>query len=1043
MLAAATVSGLRELSRTQITPDYGTTPNTTTADVPLLGAGIVQLTSPDNPLKLRVYNSVNPAHLLSTLNATDGAAFRDTYDLAGTFLGRAKFQYPLMQGQVPWIASDSNFLFLGHLGDLPIWFNWLNTPYGISVNGAYLRGTAYSLDSTHPIGWETDRAGAVSSDGGLFFHWVEKKTAHPVTFEVRLRVYGHGMSLLYDGVPAVEMPRNLNSADTVAIENGGRYLWRGGGSLLKLYRIESNYEFTLLETISFDNSSSFVDGVSARDGLLMGHGTPPGATPYQLRLFSRIPVYTPATVTLASVVSALATRTGLAAGDLDTAALTDTVEGYLIPRPMTARAALEQLRQAYFFDGVESEGKVKFVKRGGASQATIGSDELGAREYGSEAQEPIRITRAQELELPAEIHVQYLDLDNDYLPGSQEARRLTTQSKNQIRIDLPLALSSAKAARVADVLMRNTWVERHRFSFALTRKYAHLDPSDNITVPTPQGQALARLTRTDYGAGGVLACEALADDTVLYSSSVVGNDSTVNEPQTLAQVGPTQAQYLDTPMLRDADDDPGFYIVAAGYLGGWKGTAIYKSADNGATWDPALSLLSGATLGYATGVLADFTGANVWDLGNRINVKLTTPGGALSSTTELAVYAGANAFALGVHGRWEIILFQTATLEADGTYTLSKLLRGRRGTEWAQAGHLLNDTFVLLTSATVRRLSHSSSEIGLARHYRAVSIGASLESAEIKAFTNAAVGLECYSPVLVRGYRESDNDWLIDWVRRTRIAGEWRDYVDVALGESSESYEVEIYSPSLLTLVRTLTGLSTPTVTYTSAQQTTDFGAAQDTLGVKVYQRSATVGRGYPASAVFPYIAPESVPLTLWNLLDKSAAITLSANELKATATTAAWKTVRASSSRSSGKYYFEVRIDATDAGRNHEVGICQSATSLESYLFASTGLGYDGATGNFAKDNVNSGAPGVTYTSADVVGVALDAGAGKMRFAKNNTWLASGDPGNGTNPAYSGLSGSWFPAFSPFEINAAATARFRSAHFTYTPPSGFAAWGS
>lgn len=644
--------------------------------------------------------------------------------------------------------------------------------------------------------------------------------------------------------------------------------------------------------------------------------------------------------------------------------------------------------------------------------------------------------------MPAEVHVQYLDLDNDYLPGSQEARRLTTQSKNQIRIDLPIALSSAKAAQVADVLMRNAWVERHRFGFALTRKYAQLDPADNITVPTAQGLALARLTRTDYGASGVLACEALADDTVLYSSSVAGNDPSVNEPQTLSPVGPTQVQYLDTPLLRDADDDPGFYIAAAGYITGWDGAAIYKSADGGATWDPALALFSGAVLGYATGILADFTGGNVWDLGNRVNVKLTTPGGALSSTTELAVYAGGNAAALGVHGRWEILQFQTATLEADGTYTLSNLLRGRRGSEWAQAGHLLNDTFVLLTSATLRRLDLSSGEIGLARLYRAVSIGNSLESALVESFTNAAVGLECYSPVLVRGYPAPANDWLIDWVRRTRVAGEWRDYVDAALGEASESYEAEIYSPSLLTLVRTLTGLSTPTVTYTSAQQTTDFGAAQDTLGVKCYQRSATVGLGYAASAVFPYIAPESVPLTLWNLLDKSTGISLSASELKATAGTAAWKTVRASSSRSTGKYYFEVRIDATDAGRNHEVGICPSTTNLESYLIL-TGIGYDGATGHFGKDNISLGSPGVTYTTGDIVGVALDAGAGKIWFAKNNTWLASGDPANGINPAYSSLSGSWFPAFSPFEVNTAATARFRSAHFTYTPPSGFAAWGS
>ncbi len=180
----------------------------------------------------------------------------------------------------------------------------------------------------------------------------------------------------------------------------------------------------------------------------------------------------------------------------------------------------------------------------------------------------------------------------------------------------------------------------------------------------------------------------------------------------------------------------------------------------------------------------------------------------------------------------------------------------------------------------------------------------------------------------------------------------------------------------------------------------------------------------------------------MWNLLDKSAGITLSATELKATASTQGWKTVRASSSRSSGKYYFEVRIDATDAGRNHMVGICQSGTQLFNHLAFSFGRGYLGSDGNFW-NGISTGAPAVTYTAGDVVCVAFDAGAGKVWFAKNNTWLASGDPANDANPAFSGLSGAWFPAVSPYEINTAGTARFRSTHFTYTPPSGFAAWGS
>lgn len=614
---------------------------------------------------------------------------------------------------------------------------------------------------------------------------------------------------------------------------------------LDTYTFASDGTFALAETISRAGTAGGNFYVSALTPESADNGVLYVTARSTVSVFTNYPVLTSSAPTLAGVVSALCTRTGLVAGDLDVTALTDTVDGYVIPRPMTARAALEQLRQAYFFDGVESDGKVKFVKRGGASQATIPSDDLGTREYGSEPQEPLRITRAQELELPLEVHVGYLDLDNDYLPGSQEARRLTTQSKNQIRVDLPLALSSTKAAQVADVLMRNSWVERHRFGFSVTRKYAHLDPSDNITVPSAQGNALVRLTRTDYGAGGVLACEALADDTVLYSSSAVGNDASVNEPQTLSLPGPTNAVLLDVAMLRDADDDPGFYIAAAGYLGGWRGAALYKSVDGGATWDAALSLLTGATLGYTTGVLGNFTGGNVWDKGSTVNVKLTTPGAALASTTELSVYAGANAAAIGAHGRWEIIQFQTATLQGDGTYTLSNLLRGRRGTEWAQSTHVSGDVFVLLTSATLRRLEAASAEIGLQRHYRAVSIGTSLESAEIKSFTNAAAGLECYAPVNIGGGRNAASDILINWERRTRVGGEWRDYVDASLGESAENYEVEIWNTAFSLLKRTITGLTAKTTTYTSAQQVTDFGSNQASVGVKAYQVSPTVGRGY------------------------------------------------------------------------------------------------------------------------------------------------------------------------------------------------------
>ncbi len=66
------------------------------------------------------------------------------------------------------------------------------------------------------------------------------------------------------------------------------------------------------------------------------------------------------------------------------------------------------------------------------------------------------------------------------------------------------------------------------------------------------------------------------------------------------------------------------------------------------------------------------------------------------------------------------------------------------------------------------------------------------------------------------------------------------------LNEESERYELDILNgPSV---VRTIAATS-PTVAYTAAEQTADFGSPQAAVAVKVYQISAAVGRGRPVTA--------------------------------------------------------------------------------------------------------------------------------------------------------------------------------------------------
>ena len=62
------------------------------------------------------------------------------------------------------------------------------------------------------------------------------------------------------------------------------------------------------------------------------------------------------------------------------------------------------------------------------------------------------------------------------------------------------------------------------------------------------------------------------------------------------------------------------------------------------------------------------------------------------------------------------------------------------------------------------------------------------------------------------------------------------------LGEESERYEVEVLNGTVV--ARTLAAAA-PAVLYSTTSELADFGSAQATLSLRLYQLSATIGRGY------------------------------------------------------------------------------------------------------------------------------------------------------------------------------------------------------
>jgi len=244
-----------------------------------------------------------------------------------------------------------------------------------------------------------------------------------------------------------------------------------------------------------------------------------------------------------------------------------------------------------------------------------------------------------------------------------------------------------------------------------------------------------------------------------------------------------------------------------------------------------------------TGVSASVGKGKSWmvfDEGHTLDVFISYGPIPTSAADKYAVLNGEN---LALWGR-EIIGFRDVTSLGGSRYRLSCLLRGRYGTEWAMNSHGTADPFMLLTLATIKRVTHDATDLGVNRFYRGVTIGQLIDSAIPRGFANQGVGLKPYAPCHVTGSRDGSDNLTITWFRRARYNAEWRDALEIPIGEESEAYEVDVLDGAG-TVVRTITDLTTPTASYTAAEQTTDFGAPQAAIVVVVYQLSGIVGRGY------------------------------------------------------------------------------------------------------------------------------------------------------------------------------------------------------
>lgn len=579
----------------------------------------------------------------------------------------------------------------------------------------------------------------------------------------------------------------------------------------------------------------------------------------------------------------LASRVGLSSTDYDFSAVVGyPTRGMLIGARTEAGRVMEAFAKANLFEIVESEGKITSVVRNGASVLTIPSDDIGAAEYGdTDTARYVETTRTEETELPREFVVAYQSEAIDFLQWTQTARRTVRWSENQEQVSFPMSLADSYARYLADAFLMERWASRSRHKFTLSYEYLKLDPGDVVTIPDEGGGTRAvRITEMSMGLLAQIEVQAVDDDPIIYvdpglpASIPTGGGAGVS----VTDAADLLVFETNAPFDNFADDCQ-IGSVAGRSAAGWKGgDAHIDPVIQGNGWGTSQTIAkfgSSCQFGYSTndafGVLGNSTPANrglgdvPYDLDVTNTVRVTMTNGTLSSCTyDEMIQEGRNLALLGD----EIIQFQTATLVSGSTYTLSNLLRYRRGTDyflWESYfgnwfGHAQGERFVLFNSK-IKNFAYDSGGIGNVHNFRLIENGKDYSGGlppYNEPLTLAGLSRMPYGPCDLKytgDRRGGPADLDLYWTRRVRKKGDLYNYQEAPLDESTEEYRIEIWSDDLSGLIATYSHTGPGPYTYTIAQQTTD-GTFDIAFQFIVRQKSSEPGIGYGQISI-----PKSVAL--------------------------------------------------------------------------------------------------------------------------------------------------------------------------------------
>lgn len=507
---------------------------------------------------------------------------------------------------------------------------------------------------------------------------------------------------------------------------------------------------------------------------------------------------------LADVVEDLGHKVGLTHSQLDTGELYDHLDGMVINSPNSYKTLLAILQKAYFFQVQESVQQLHFYRTDHRSDAVLVLDI--SQLILDDKHNIMTVILDDEGNSYDFLNISYLSREDNYNLCNRTIRRYNLLENNNTdvlydnksNITLPIIFSAENINYIGENLLKLQQAQQLQLEFSLTLEIKLelgdkfcLSDVHNLLPPECRDILLNdnfQVTAVDWQDNRPIHIQA--ERVAVYNKLATHNVmNTIQVTELITPNSQAILEVMELPQLQGKiHNTPLLYFIAKAEEPHWQGGKLFSSY-NGVDYQAEADILSSSIVGSLYSLLRPALPYTL-DYANKITIKLLDSiEASLESIDINTLLNGKNLALLGN----ELLQFQRADFNADGTYTLSVLLRGLYGTEESMASHQIGESFVLLDQHVLNQTVDDGT-LGMNRFYKLVSFGQTVEQCEtVVNHVVQGTNLLCLAPVNLQQYPLADGTIRLSWQRRSRGSYNWNDAIDLPLPEKREIYQITIY----------------------------------------------------------------------------------------------------------------------------------------------------------------------------------------------------------------------------------------------------------